>query len=57
MRERLAAGDWRQVVIDVVLYLCLLPFWLVGLLVGVAWAIIVYTSAAVVAGFKAGAGG
>lgn len=57
MLDRLAATDWRQLCVDAALYLCLLPFWLVGLIVGVAWAIIVYTSAAVVAGFKAGVGG
>ena len=57
MRERLVAFDWRQACIDVVLYLCLLPFWLVGWLVGVVWAIIIYVSAAIVAGCKAGAGG
>lgn len=56
MRERLAAIDWRQVASDALLFVCLLPFWAIGFTVGLFWAIIIYTSAAIVAGFKAGAG-
>lgn len=56
MLDRLAAVDWRQVAVDVLLFVMLAPFWLLGWIVGIVWAIILYSSAAIVAGFKAGAG-
>jgi hypothetical protein len=57
MLDRVAAVDWRQVAVDVLLFIALTPFWLAGWIVGIVWAIILYTSAAIVAGFKAGAYG
>jgi hypothetical protein len=56
MLDRVAAVDWRQVASDALLFVMLAPFWLAGWLVGIVWAIILYSSAAIVAGFKAGAG-
>ena len=41
---------------NILLWLVLLPFWLVGWAVGFIWRCIVWIGAALAAGFKAGAG-
>jgi hypothetical protein len=56
MLDRVAAVGWRQVAVDVLLFVMLAPFWLAGWIVGIVWAIILYSSAAIVAGFRTGAG-